>query len=55
MANNNEKNLKQIFQEALDLYNAIETTNDPLNSPHVQVRFNKILIGILTYFILDQY
>lgn len=30
-------NLKKIFQDGLDLFNNVETTNDPLNSSHIQV------------------
>lgn len=36
-ANEESVNLKKIFQEGLDLFNNVETTNDPLNSVHVQV------------------
>lgn len=41
MASNNDEdevNLKTIFQEGLDLYNNLGSIDEPTNSPVIQVR-----------------
>lgn len=33
--------LHKIFEDGLDLYNNVDTTNEPLNTSNVQVRIEK--------------